>query len=135
MRADDLKLWRVAMGYTTQTEAARALGYKLSRYQDFERGLVDPLPRNVAFTCAALYKGLEPWPRCFDPKQPTPARKKALRGSADRSATKKKGAGSAPTSAKPKRSTKKPARAVKVKGTRAGSAKRKAASKGRRRPR
>lgn len=59
MKADDLRAWQKAHGYTYDT-AAEALGIGRRTYADYLKRDGD-LPLWLALACAALAAGIKPW--------------------------------------------------------------------------
>lgn len=65
MTPSDLRAWRTAMGYSSQEQAAEALGISKSGYIDLETGVrrttgkpIDQIDRRTALACAAIAAGL-----------------------------------------------------------------------------
>lgn len=52
--------WRSLMGLN-RSQAAEALGLSRNMPGKYEAGTV-PVPRYVALACAALVRGIQPWP-------------------------------------------------------------------------
>lgn len=61
MTPADLAHWRDTIGIS-RAEACRRLGIAPNTWTAYEKGRV-PVPRLVALACAALIRGLEPWPK------------------------------------------------------------------------
>lgn len=69
MTPGDLRLWRSSLGLK-QHEAAAELGYGLTQYGAMERAHPDrQLPLSVALACAAVVKGIPPYPFCVSLKE------------------------------------------------------------------
>lgn len=60
MTRADFSRWRELMGLN-RTRAADALGISRNMPAKYEAG-TSVIPRNVALACAALIRGLKPWP-------------------------------------------------------------------------
>lgn len=60
MTAADFNAWRTTMGLN-RVEAAQALGLSRNMPQRFEDGKSE-IPLYVALACAALIRGIKPWP-------------------------------------------------------------------------
>jgi len=57
----DFARWRKLMGFN-RTQAAEALGVSRNMPAKYEAGTV-PIPLTVALACAALIRGVKPWPQ------------------------------------------------------------------------
>lgn len=60
MTPADFARWRDLMGLN-RTQAAEALGVSRNMPAKYEAGTA-PIPLTVALACAALIRGLPPWP-------------------------------------------------------------------------
>jgi hypothetical protein len=60
MTADEFANWRKLMSLN-RTNAAKALGISRNMPSKYEGGSV-PVPLTVALACAALIRGMQPWP-------------------------------------------------------------------------
>lgn len=60
MTPADFTAWRSRMGYS-RVKAAVALGLSRNMPQRYEDGQ-SPIPLYVALACAALVRGIAPWP-------------------------------------------------------------------------
>lgn len=67
MKPADLSAWREKMRLT-QEEAASLLGYSRTHYVKMESGHSEGKKAfespQLALACAAIYRGIEPWPEC-----------------------------------------------------------------------
>ena len=68
MTPADLRAWQAAMGYTSQDQAADALGISVSGYKDLVGGVrrttgkpITQIDRRTALACAAIAAGLGEW--------------------------------------------------------------------------
>lgn len=68
MTPADLRAWQASMGYTSQDQAADALGMSVSGYKDLVGGQrrttgkpIEQIDRRTALACAALAAGLPEW--------------------------------------------------------------------------
>ena len=66
MTTAELEAWRVAMAgqlgrKPTRRAVCEALGISQGQWAKYERGEL-PIPRKVALACAALVRGIKPWP-------------------------------------------------------------------------
>ncbi len=59
MTGADLIRWRAVMGLN-KVEGAKALGLSRNTLQRYE---VEGAPRYIALACAALVRGIAPWPQ------------------------------------------------------------------------
>jgi transcriptional regulator with XRE-family HTH domain len=59
MTAADFLAWRTSLGLN-RTRAAEALGMGRNQVQRYEEG--QPIPLYIALACAAIARGLSPWP-------------------------------------------------------------------------
>jgi len=59
MTAQEFATWRQQMGLN-RVQAAEALGVGRNQPQRYEEG--QPIPKYIALACAALAKGIGPWP-------------------------------------------------------------------------
>lgn len=60
MTADDFARWRKMMGLSKK-DSAEALGISRNQPAKYESGEAE-VPRHIALACAALIRGLKPWP-------------------------------------------------------------------------
>lgn len=60
LTADDFARWRKLMGLS-KVKAAEALGLSRNMPRRYEDGSA-PIPLYIALACAALIRGLQPWP-------------------------------------------------------------------------
>lgn len=60
MTPTDFARWRALMGLNRR-QASEALGVSRNMPAKYEAGTV-PIPLTVALACAALIRGLSPWP-------------------------------------------------------------------------
>jgi transcriptional regulator with XRE-family HTH domain len=60
MTPADLTQWRDTLGIS-RAEACRRLGIAPNTWTAYQTGRV-VIPRYIALACAALIRGLEPWP-------------------------------------------------------------------------
>lgn len=66
MTPADLEAWRAAMAgplgrKPTRAACSKALGISKNTWRRYETGQA-PVPRVVALACAALIRGIKPWP-------------------------------------------------------------------------
>jgi transcriptional regulator with XRE-family HTH domain len=59
MTADDFIAWRNRLGLN-RTQAAEVLGLGRNQPQRYEEG--QPIPLYIALACAAIARGIQPWP-------------------------------------------------------------------------
>lgn len=60
MTPTDLTNWRNTLGIS-RAEACRRLGISPNYWTKLQEGRV-PIPRYIALACAALVRGIAPWP-------------------------------------------------------------------------
>ena len=66
MTPADLEAWRIAMAgqigrKPTKKAVCDALDLSETQWRKYERGDM-PIPRKIALACAALIRGIKPWP-------------------------------------------------------------------------
>lgn len=66
MTPADLVAWRIAMAgqlarKPTRRAICEALDISETQWRKYERGEM-PIPRKIALACAALIRGIKPWP-------------------------------------------------------------------------
>lgn len=59
MTGEEFTTWRERMGYSRR-KAAEALGIGVNQPKRYEEG--QQIPQYIALACAALVRGLRPWP-------------------------------------------------------------------------
>lgn len=60
MTPADLMQWRATLGIS-RAEGCRRLGIAPNTWTAYEQGRV-PIPRYIALACAAVIRGIAPWP-------------------------------------------------------------------------
>ncbi|WP_188825070.1 XRE family transcriptional regulator [Brucella endophytica] len=61
MKPEDFTAWRERMGFN-RVQAAEALGLSRNMPQRYEDGAAE-IPLYIALACAALIRGIAPWPK------------------------------------------------------------------------
>lgn len=60
MTASDFSEWRERLGLS-RSQAAEALGIGVNQPKRYEEG--QKIPRYIALACAAVARGIQPWPQ------------------------------------------------------------------------